>query len=141
MVFNQEGWLLANADPSVPVTEWPSTAWSLGIVGTGERVPETNGWDGHLVAYVDEADSRWIVDASLDQFSRPQRGIELLPSVFSMPKPWTGDPMIFDKADGTVVVYRAMQNPGPWRRAPDWSGHKAAAARAAGAAIRMLRKP
>lgn len=44
--------------------------------------PEGPGWAGHLVCAVDDV----LIDATLDQFSRPERGINLAPLVERAPR-------------------------------------------------------
>lgn len=120
LVFNARGHEMANL--GVPVGEWPEEAHSIGAVGTGVVRPETNGWDGHLIAIVED---QWLVDPSLDQFSRPERDITTYPVVLDA-RPWTdrSKPCQWGRPDGQVLVYQAMQTPGRWRNAPDWCGRE-----------------
>lgn len=118
LVFNAAGYDYATRE--VPTDQWPIEAHSVGAVGSGRYRPETNAWDGHLVAIVD---GRWLADPSLDQFARPQRGINVDPVVLDI-SDWHDRSRAnhWQREDGVVIAYQAMRNPGPWRNAPDWSG-------------------
>lgn len=123
----------------VPVEDWPQDAWSVGVVGTG--VSENKRWDGHLVAIVD---GKWLVDPSLDQASRPQRGLKLDPCVLDATS-WTDKAQraTWRSENGIVLVYQQMTNPGNWRSSPDWALTKPATRRsvrdAVARSIRLLK--
>jgi hypothetical protein len=55
----------------------------IGIAGSGEAPQRKGRWDGHLVAFVNAC---WLVDATLDQMSRPQRNVHFEPLVASVPR-------------------------------------------------------
>jgi hypothetical protein len=120
MVFNAKGYELA--EQGVPVDQWPPEAHSVGALGSGRLKPEVNGWDGHLVALVED---HWLVDPSLDQFSRPERGITTVPVVLDVTM-WTDRSRAcqWGRPDGQVLVYQVMPSPGPWRESPDWCGRE-----------------
>lgn len=134
--FNKAGFERLNTGDH-DVANWPEEAWSVGIQGSG--VSKDNRWDGHLVLLVD---GRWLVDPSLDQVSRPQRGIELHPAVLDTGH-WadkTHDAWAWrDDEDGTVLMYAAMAEPGDWRRSADWMGHKAEVRTTVASVIRTLK--
>jgi hypothetical protein len=62
---------LAAINDDIPVAEWGDDAWSVGVdTATTEHVE--GSYPAHLVAMVDD---RWLVDTTIRQFSRPQRGM------------------------------------------------------------------
>jgi hypothetical protein len=83
----------------VLMTEWPGSAWSVGVTGT-DQVDPNGVWDGHLVAVT----ATHLIDASLDQFSRPSKGITLTPSAFELSPEWAPDGVIAGRMDGGVVL-------------------------------------
>ncbi len=132
-VFNQQAWRLVHA--GVPVGEWPPEAHSIGIGGEGRHRP--GRWDGHLVSVT----ATHMIDGSLDQMSRPGRGIILSgPGVFEIPagrsaaSPGT---LTFGRGDGTVIMYEPIPDD-LWRRSVNWSDKAPEIRRAIGAAIRAL---
>lgn len=136
-VFTRQGWDMA--ERGVPVAEWPNEAWSVGINGSGA----TNGkrWDGHLVVSLVVDDNRFMLDPSIDQVSRPQRGIILTPSIFGIEEWPAGTPLRFERpSDGLVIMYDRLVDAGSWRRSPDWSERAWLVRRVAGAAIRELKE-
>lgn len=67
-LFNPAAWELR--EQGIPAAEWPPDAWSIGIRG------DLAGQVGHLVAVT----SGWrMVDASLDQAARPDKGLPPIP--------------------------------------------------------------
>lgn len=136
LVFNEKGFEMASQ--GVPPSEWPDDAWSVGVEGTGVRELATRRWDGHLVALVN---GNWLIDPSLDQFSRPQRGMATNPAVLDAAE-WTVRTKMWcwRRADGVVIGYRLMEKPGAWRDAPDW-GKKRELRIVAAAAIKRLKAP
>jgi hypothetical protein len=74
LMFNPAGWDLYQ--DGIPVREWPADAWSVGF--RGDRPGEV----GHVAVV---AGAR-LIDASLDQAARPDRGMPPIPpTVFALP--------------------------------------------------------
>jgi hypothetical protein len=104
----------------------PAGAWSLGVGVEGDpddpRWSTRNGYDGHLVALA--LNDTLLLDASLDQASRPERDIELRPSVVvteCTPEFLKGEVDVRGETRrGVVVVYRRRENPQPWEDTPGW---------------------
>lgn len=95
-------------------------AHSVGI-GVAPMPTRPDRFAGHLVAVVA---GRWLLDLSLDQASRPLRGLTLGPLLVpylaeQMATGWT----TYETANGTTVMYRRSQIVrGPvWRGAPGWT--------------------
>lgn len=89
-------------------------AWSVGL-GFANGQP---GYDGHLVAL---AHGRWLLDLSLDQASRPARGIELRPLVAEVtPAFLSGQERLFVDPNGCALWYERIDN-AKHLVAPDWT--------------------
>lgn len=89
-------------------------SWSIGI-GYGRSGP--NKWPGHLVAVLQNC----MIDASLDQASRPQRNINLGSSVFEIPVEFIhGKEEFVCEIDGSVVKYTAFPNDQSYQLSPNW---------------------
>ena len=73
MVVNEEARLLMLQ--GVPVSDWPDTAWSLGV---NSKTVDSEGVGFHLVIQVQEG----ILDLSALQFNRPSKGINVPPALF-----------------------------------------------------------
>lgn len=68
----------------VPIRDWPSTAWSVGIVDN-ETAPQGRGWNGHMLVRVAKA---WLCDPNAGQFHRPGK-IHIPPGwTVEYPKDW-----------------------------------------------------
>lgn len=131
LVFNKAGWELS--EQQVPIEQWPDEAWTLGVTATG--AVSGKRWDGHLIAVAaDPVAARWwLLDGSLDQLSRPAKGIVLRP--LAMPLQVPGQPITFTDESGTRVIYASPQSAGRWRDAPDWTGGNLKVQLAAGATV------
>lgn len=64
----------------VPVEQWPSDAWSVGIVDLGvqsydslDEPSRRTGWAGHLIV----AGPDWLLDLTAQQFSRPDHDLHI----------------------------------------------------------------
>lgn len=112
----------------VPHSQWPESAWSVGIEGTGVSDRSTGAWDGHLVVVLrNPSRTRTLIDLTADQLSRPQRGIDISgPILMDLTPVWAPGDMLFTppKEDGSVLGYEPQVNAGGWRDAPDWSGKR-----------------
>lgn len=97
----------------------PADAFTIGVAGTDTVMAD--GWDGHAVvlasARTDGRTRRWLLDATLEQASRPTKNLHLMPLITQA----TGDfltcagPAIASDGQGTVVSYI---------RRPDMTGHR-----------------
>lgn len=117
VAFNAEGWELAGRN--VPQSEWPPSAWSVGVKGTGlVEQRERSYWDGHLVLLVGDI----MIDPSLDQLARPERGINVAPTAFAIPPDTdTRASFGYSRPDGGgSLLYSFLDLPPTWRNAPDW---------------------
>ena len=126
-------WANREALAGVPLGQWPPDAWAVGITG-GEHKP--GRWNGHLVAVAGE----WLLDASLDQLSRPARGLTLRAAAFTLPDGWDRtepDTMHIAESSGAVILYAPLGDDA-WRRSPNWANGGQGIRRVAGAAIRAL---
>ena len=120
-------------DTALPPDQWPREAWSTGIL-TGEQPSRPGRWNGHLVA-VTATD---LIDPSLSQLSRPDRGLHLAAAAFTIPPGWQdGEQARITLGDGTVLVYIPVTNHG-YRASPHWSRRSPTIRRVVGAAIRAL---
>lgn len=122
--FNREAWHLV--DQQVPTDQWPASAHSVGIYGSGVSDPVTRSWDGHLVVMVrNPSRTRTLIDLTADQLDRPAKGIDVGGPVFmDLPAMWTPhDPSCTvvgaDEAP-TILMYRPLMKAGDWKQSPDW---------------------
>jgi hypothetical protein len=91
--------------------------WSLGL---GMGLDANPGhWPGHLVCWLN---SGAFIDLSLDQASRPEKGIELTPGLFTPPPGFErgGVPAPFLLPGGTACIYEARPHDLSYCRAADW---------------------
>lgn len=88
-------------------------AWVVGI--DGSDVIEGSGWDGHLVFTVEG----YVMDLSLDQASRPAKGIELSPLLAEIPPHWPQKPMGW-MMNGSLVAYQEFGRTSRFRQTNDW---------------------
>jgi hypothetical protein len=97
----------------------PADAFTIGVAGTDRATDDR--WDGHAVvlasARTDGRTRRWLLDATIEQASRPARNLHLMPLITQA----AGDflacagPAIATDGQGTVVAYT---------RRPDMTGHR-----------------
>lgn len=121
---NEEGARLALQN--VPVADWPPTAHSVGVMGSGTSNPDANRWDGHLVIVLrNPSRLRTLIDITSDQFSRPERGIQIGGPVFmDITGLWSPqDPLSTAAgADGNALItYWVNMQGGNWRETRDWT--------------------
>lgn len=100
--------------------EWfEAGAWAVGagVRGATQAPNGRVGYNGHLVLAVE---GRWLVDLSLDQFSRPEKNMTLRHGYHEAPDfiAGTTQDFIFD-VNGTHVVY-VQHDDRAYLRAPDW---------------------
>ena len=115
-------------------------AWTVGVGGTGKvgTGGDANNWDGHLVAVIGDS---VLVDASADQFSRPQKAMVIGPFAGELAEPLSAQhPAVFTvSGQGNKIVYVPMETPGPWRETRDWRDHRQVRKEAVAVAVRSLR--
>lgn len=95
-------------DDDVPFTDWPPSAWSVGVVQANGDTTR-GGWNGaHMVALLGPAGDRLLVDVSAEQFARPNKGI-LVPGG-SVVAPWVEEAgTAVEGPDGTRLTYRPVE--------------------------------
>lgn len=107
----------------LPVEQWPPDAWAVGI---DPREPCDPGrYPGHLVLEVEDlAGDLWLLDASLGQLSRPQRGMPLPRTwVWRLERDWLVQPghVHAQLPGGATVEYQPWPDLGQLHRnAADW---------------------
>lgn len=130
MLFNKAFLDLGRALGRAPTAaEWEAHdgVWSVGI-GAPRQPGDPDverGWYGHLVALTAPLalGSRMIVDASLDQGSRPQYGIVAPPVALVPVGPAfleAGEYMIGEGEGGIEIGYKRLEEYEPYEIAPDW---------------------
>jgi hypothetical protein len=108
--------------PQTPaeVHEWTSdgVSWSLGV---GWPATHLNGWPGHLVAMVGDT----LVDASIEQANRPEKGIVLPPVLAAKaPEPFRlGREKFYLHSPDGLLIYEPIKDRS-WKNAPDWINPK-----------------
>lgn len=137
-VFNPAAWALLEANDGALPDPLPDGAWSVGVAASGVHGP--GRWDGHLVLRVDVAEPL-LLDVTIDQASRPERGIVLDEPVVA---PWPdrlaadGGPFVFVDGADNRLAYEVIEDT-LWRRSPDWTRGGADLRRLTGLAIRAVR--
>jgi hypothetical protein len=94
-------------------------SWCCAI-GFGPPPGHEPGYDGHLVALVNEDR---IIDLSIDQLNRDAHGIRLRPLVVHLEAPTLEKPIAFKTPSGCVVTYRAHEND-EYLRSRNWHDHR-----------------
>lgn len=95
-------------------------SWNVGIGRTG--VLRKHRWDGHLVVL---AYRKVLIDISIDQASRPRKGIVLKPLAVTAPDDWADGTTDFAIPEGRcALIYRAQPDNRDWVRTTGWTGHK-----------------
>jgi hypothetical protein len=112
-------------------------AWSAGVAGTSGVNRATQRWDGHLVLVVAD---RVLVDLTVGQLHRPERGIELPEAGWwpVLPTFAQGQPVLYPLPRGGMLSYRQV-NDRAWKRAPDWTGRDGRFRTPVGRIIRAIR--
>lgn len=107
MVLNLEAAALYTQ--GVPMSQWPATAWSLGIVPA-----EDGPWDAHLVVQWEVAGVRGLLDLDLGRYTRPEYGITTRSVAIKCPSRHEREvSYVFDEA--TMVI---------WTLRPELAGFK-----------------
>jgi hypothetical protein len=115
LAINKEGYLLL--DRGVPTSEWPDTAWSVGVEEGGTI--DTGSYPGHLVVFCYVDGALTLVDGSAGQFSRPAKQMNV-PSTLWFPTPrW---PHAASYVDGAwALTYKPAPLGNLHRVANDWT--------------------
>jgi hypothetical protein len=123
-VMNPQAAILYQVSGAVPESgtpeerQWLDAGAALVVVGAGDAPPQTNGWDNHLIALVED---RIILDVTLGQAARPGRGINAHPLLTT-----AGENCLAEGGDGFelmgggLVAYRFKPDDVSYRHAKDW---------------------
>lgn len=92
--------------------------WSLGV-GVASSPPRLGGWNGHLVAIVSR---RWLWDLSIDQASRPEKGLQLPPCVVAPVDEafLRGKRTLVGEFENGVITYDARPGDRTYQASPNW---------------------
>jgi hypothetical protein len=119
----------------VPMSEWPDSAWSIGV---NEHAPEVDGgWVGHLLVSVENGD--FIVDLSGYQYDRPSKGIEVgaliraRADITTLANGWSA---AAGASDTTWCMWQPWPENRGYRKSKNW---RAGAEHVTGHLIRQLR--
>lgn len=109
--------------PAAGDPDYPEDGWGVGI-GVGPEDPaDRHGWNGHLVVI---AERRWFLDYSLDQASRPDRGIIIAePIVVAVDERFLrskGDVGLFIRRGDVGIQYSTAPEKRGYKLSPNWSG-------------------
>jgi hypothetical protein len=137
-VYSPLAWRLRDELAATPPADWPSGAHSVGIDGVAPHKP--GRWNGHLVALT----ATHLIDASLDQFARPARGLVVKASAFPLPpEGWRDGRLLACAAEAeagvAAIIYDRLDD-ADWKSSPNWRRSQPALRRVVGAAIRELRE-
>jgi hypothetical protein len=119
---------VCNFDPVHPETV-PADKRSMYAIGAGSTLPpmhKRGGWDGHLVAIVE---NQWLVDASFKQVDHPEIGIHVEEPILLAPiPPWFIDerrgPLVGQTPDtGCWLIYEQDPKNRGFERGGDWRGN------------------
>lgn len=100
-----------------PMSSYPPECWSVGLGHLDEKT-EPGKWNGHLIAIV--ADSV-LLDPSLDQAARPERGLDVTGFAAPLPEDWRTTPTLeLRNDDGMQLLYQLTPQDLSYRFTPDW---------------------
>jgi hypothetical protein len=102
-------------EAEVPVEEWPTEAWSVGVAPGATAPPRAGRWGGHLMV---EGDG-WTLDVSFDQMARPGRLVTEGPLVAALNLPDEGW-VVFDDVLGQRLLLATWRANNGWRDASGW---------------------
>lgn len=102
-------------------------AWRMSVTAEPARPGvldhrSPNGYQGHVVVIAE--DRRWLLDPTLDQVNRPQKGLVVEPpfAYRIMPDDWEG--LVVRNEAGVVVAYRLTPGRRDFTKAPDWRSRR-----------------
>ncbi len=96
--------------------------WSVGLGVEGARtIDRVRGLDGHLVLLLPIDGTEYLLDLSLDQADRPERGLHVRrPFLSAMPADWR-EGLSAVHFDGAIIVYRPRTGlRDDYTRSKDW---------------------
>lgn len=118
-------------------------SWSVGVAHDAD--PQPGAFSAHMTLI---ADNRFLVDSSLDQMSRPHRGINLAPVVIRFATSEAAAKFTQGGAanregtendEGTVIIYEAHPNDRSYRDSNDWKKWQERYAEEVAKASRVMR--
>ena len=133
LIYNDEAMKLIEGGKAAQLQELmhsrgpdePGGPWSVGV---GAEIANSSGWAGHLVVGLPEY--RVLIDLSIDQASRPHKGIDLpIPMLFLVGDDdwWSGKEtrwtsvLVNDRGERLAIIMdRTLKDPGGYRRSPNW---------------------
>ena len=115
-VFNQKGHEFMDSGHPDWVRQGRDGAHSVGI---GYGGPDPRKWDGHLVLLVR---GRLLLDLSIDQAARPDKGIYLHAFRTVLPTGFLeqGSGLVVQNPEGGTISYELNLGNRSWKFAPDW---------------------
>ena len=115
--INQYGGL---PDDKATIDSWyeeSDQVWGIGL-GMSEIPAEAGNWSGHLVALVE---NKYLLDLSIDQASRPERGLLLEPFFIEVPSGFMqGSGISVTTSQGAELQYWARPADKSFLQAGDW---------------------
>lgn len=100
------------------VREQRDGAYALGIGYPNEAV-ELDRWNGHLILLVGE----YMVDLSIDQTARPEKGIQIRPFYAKLAEYLSGGLQVLVlNPQGGTILYEPNPGNAEWKGTPDWDG-------------------
>lgn len=113
----EDGTFVPSKDPRFNAWCDETGAWGVSV---GAPTKDPNDWAGHLVAIV--KDRSLLIDASIDQASRPHKGIHLPRAMIGRYHDTflTGEMLHIQGGDGSSLVYQVIDNV-RYKTAPDWT--------------------
>jgi hypothetical protein len=110
-------------------------AWRMSVTAEPARPGvldhrSPNGYQGHVVVIAE--DRRWLLDPTLAQINRPQKGLVVEPPFVHriMPDDWNDGHLGVRTGTGVVVAYRLTPGRRDFTKAPDWRSRREPARRA-----------
>lgn len=104
--------------PEAGSPDYPPGGFAIGI-GWGVPVGPLD-FTSHLVAV---AERRWMLDYSIDQASRPEYGIELVPLTIPVTEAFLrGREMVTYRWGKSFLTYQALPGDKSYRVSPNWDG-------------------
>jgi len=112
-------------DDDIDFTGTMPGVYACAIEGTG-KVSEGERWDGHLIAVVPLGDEMRLLDMTIGQFARPDKGLNVpKATVVELPQdfdPFTTSSASYIADDGMVLCYTTIPDidHDGWQRSGDW---------------------
>lgn len=104
--------------------EWGAAgAWMIHVGHREDIGPVTGGWDGHLVALVE---NRYLLDVSAGQFSRPTKNIAATPFWMPVERPFLRGErgLVVRGKQGEIFRYTPEPENESFLTAPSWTGYR-----------------